>query len=110
MQSVDAALALVDAVCHPADASEPSPSAFCICRPPGHHVTVNRPMGFGIYNIVSVAARYAQAQHNLKKVLVVDFDVHHGNGTHDTFYDDSSVMYISTHQSGLWPYTGMGFA
>eukprot|EP00879_Flechtneria_rotunda_P026604 GHRR01028378.1.p1 GENE.GHRR01028378.1~~GHRR01028378.1.p1 ORF type:complete len:278 (+),score=87.34 GHRR01028378.1:354-1187(+) len=86
----------------------PGPAGFCLVRPPGHHVAA-RPMGFGLINFIGMAARYAQQQHTVavRKVLIVDFDVHHGNGTEALFYDDPSVLYISTHQQGLWPYTGV---
>ncbi len=82
-------------------------SAFCAVRPPGHHATPDRGMGFCIYNNVAVAARYAQRRHGLDRVLIVDWDVHHGNGTQDTFYNDGSVMFFSTHQHPWYPGTGM---
>ncbi len=75
-------------------------------RPPGHHATPNRAMGFCLLNNVAVAARYAQRQHGVERVVIVDFDVHHGNGTQDAFYGTPSVLYISTHQSPLYPGTG----
>ena len=80
--------------------------AFCLTRPPGHHATPNRGMGFCIFNHVAVAARRAQAVHGVGKVLIVDWDVHHGNGTQDIFYEDDSVYFFSTHQSPLYPGTG----
>jgi acetoin utilization deacetylase AcuC-like enzyme len=75
-------------------------------RPPGHHATPSAAMGFCLLNNVAIAARYAQRVHGLDRVLIVDYDVHHGNGTQDVFYTDPSVLYISTHQSPLYPGTG----
>jgi acetoin utilization deacetylase AcuC-like enzyme len=81
-------------------------NAFCLTRPPGHHATPNRGMGFCIFNNAAVAARYAQQKRRVGKVLIVDWDVHHGNGTQEIFYDDPSVLYFSTHQSRWYPWTG----
>lgn len=83
-------------------------SAFVACRPPGHHATVGQAMGFCLYNNVAVAARYAQATYpeQIKRVLIMDFDVHHGNGTQDIFYDDPTVFYYSLHQYPWYPGTG----
>jgi acetoin utilization deacetylase AcuC-like enzyme len=83
-----------------------APSAFCVSRPPGHHATPDKGMGFCIFNNVAIAARYAQRKHNVGKVLIVDWDVHHGNGTQDVFYEDESVFFFSTHQSPWYPGTG----
>jgi acetoin utilization deacetylase AcuC-like enzyme len=81
-------------------------NAFCVVRPPGHHATRSRGMGFCLLNNVAVAARYAQRRHGLERVLIVDWDVHHGNGTQDIFYDDPSVFFFSTHQWPLYPGSG----
>ncbi len=81
-------------------------TAFLPVRPPGHHATRDHAMGFCFFNNIAVAARYAQAQHAIDRILIVDWDVHHGNGTQDIFYDDASVFYYSLH---LWPhYPGTG--
>jgi len=80
--------------------------AFCIPRPPGHHATRERGMGFCIFNNVAVAACYARQVRKVSRILIVDWDVHHGNGTQDIFYDDPSVFYFSTHQWGWFPGTG----
>lgn len=81
-------------------------NAFCPVRPPGHHATPDRGMGFCIFNNAAIGARYAQIRHGIERVLIVDWDVHHGNGTQDIFYEDPSVFYFSTHQSPLYPGTG----
>ncbi len=81
-------------------------NAFLAVRPPGHHATAGQAMGFCLINHVAVLARYLQHHHGLERILIVDFDVHHGNGTQDIFYDDDTVMYISTHQSPAYPGSG----
>ena len=83
-----------------------SHNAFCAVRPPGHHARPAQGMGFCIFNSIAVAARYAQKKHGIAKVMIVDWDVHHGNGTQDTFYEDGSVFFFSTHQSPWYPGTG----
>lgn len=80
--------------------------AFCAVRPPGHHAEAARAMGFCLFNNVAVAARYIQEQHGIQRVLIVDWDVHHGNGTQHSFDDDPSVLYFSTHQYPYYPGTG----
>jgi acetoin utilization deacetylase AcuC-like enzyme len=82
-------------------------NAYCFVRPPGHHATSNRGMGFCIFNNVAIAARYAQKKHGVQRVLIADWDVHHGNGTQDIFYEDESVFFFSTHQHPHYPGTGM---
>jgi acetoin utilization deacetylase AcuC-like enzyme len=81
-------------------------NAFCAVRPPGHHAESGRGMGFCLFNNVAIAARYLQQHHGLSKIAIVDWDVHHGNGTQEIFYKDSTVFYVSTHQSPLYPGTG----
>jgi len=81
-------------------------NVFCAMRPPGHHTERARPMGFCIFNHAAIAARYAQRKHGLGRVAVMDFDVHHGNGTQDIFWSDPTLMYCSTHQMPLYPGTG----
>lgn len=75
-------------------------------RPPGHHATINKAMGFCLLNNIAIAARIAQTKYQLKRILIVDYDVHHGNGTQDIFYDDPGVLFISTHQSPFYPGSG----
>jgi len=82
------------------------PSAFCAVRPPGHHACRARPMGFCIFNNVAVAARHALAAHGLERVAIIDFDVHHGNGTEDIFEGDEQVLMASTFQHPFYPYSG----
>ncbi|MDA7472282.1 histone deacetylase family protein [Candidatus Pelagibacter ubique] len=81
-------------------------NAFCAVRPPGHHAEKNKAMGFCIYNNVAVGANYLINKYKLKKVAIIDFDVHHGNGTQDIFYDNEKVLYISTHQYPYYPGSG----
>jgi acetoin utilization deacetylase AcuC-like enzyme len=80
--------------------------ALAVVRPPGHHALPDNAMGFCLFGNVAIAARYAQQAHQLERILIVDFDVHHGNGTQDMLYDDPSTLFISTHQSPFYPGTG----
>lgn len=84
-------------------------NAFVLVRPPGHHATPDRAMGFCLFNNVAIGARYIQEKHNLERVLIVDWDVHHGNGTQDIFYAEPSVFYYSLHQFPHYPGTGSRF-
>src|SRR6266849_11175762 len=95
------ALAAVDAIM-----SRQVDHVFCAVRPPGHHAEAGRAMGFCLFNNVAIAARYVQKKHSLKRVLFVDWDVHHGNGTQHSFEDDASVLFFSTHQYPHYPGTG----
>jgi acetoin utilization deacetylase AcuC-like enzyme len=81
-------------------------NAFCAIRPPGHHAETSRPMGFCLFNNAAIAARYAQKQYGASRVAIVDFDVHHGNGTQEIFWADPTVLYCSTHEMPLYPGTG----
>ncbi|MDF1814473.1 MAG: histone deacetylase, partial [Verrucomicrobiales bacterium] len=81
-------------------------NAFCAVRPPGHHATPSRGMGFCIFNNAAIAARYARQKYGAERVAIIDWDVHHGNGTQDVFYEDGSVFYFSTHQHPWYPGTG----
>lgn len=84
-------------------ANEDFNSSFVAIRPPGHHALANRAYGYCLFNNVAIAAKYAQQQLGLERILIVDWDVHHGNGTQDLFYEDPSVCFISFHQYPLWP-------
>ncbi len=100
-QAVGGCLVAVDAVC-----TAQVDNAFCAVRPPGHHACSQRGMGFCLFNNVAIAARYAMRRYGFSRVLIVDWDVHHGNGTQEIFEDDPSVFYFSTHQKGIYPGTG----
>ena len=101
LHAAGAGLAAVDAVM----AGEAA-TAFCAVRPPGHHATAEAAMGFCLFNNIAVAAAHARDRHGLERIAIVDFDVHHGNGTQAIFQRDPGVAYFSSHQSGLYPHTG----
>src|SRR5207302_3638214 len=107
-QSGEAALRAAGAVCAAVDAimAGDGANAFCAVRPPGHHAEPGRAMGFCLFNNVAVGALRARAAHGLGRVAVIDFDVHHGNGTQVAFETDDGLFYASTHQSPLYPGTG----
>ncbi len=81
-------------------------SAFALVRPPGHHATPNRAMGFCLFNNIAIAAKYIISKYGLERLAIIDFDVHHGNGTQAVFYADPQVLYVSVHQNPLFPGTG----
>ena len=96
-----AVIAAVDVVL-----SEQQRNAFCAVRPPGHHAERNAPMGFCFFNNIAIAAHHALAEHGLKRILIVDFDVHHGNGTEEIFAEDNRVLMVSTFEHALYPFSG----
>ena len=106
--SGEAALRAAGALCAAVDLVMRGPirRAFCAVRPPGHHATAQTAMGFCLFNNIAVGAAHALAAHGLARVAVIDFDVHHGNGTQDIFWSDARVLYASTHQSPLYPGSG----
>lgn len=106
--SGEAALHAVGAACDAVDhvISGQAHNAFCALRPPGHHAESVRAMGFCLFNNIAIAAEYARVHCKLERIAIVDFDVHHGNGTQEIFYRQPNVLYASTHQSPLYPGTG----
>ncbi|MEM8812967.1 MAG: histone deacetylase family protein [Pseudomonadota bacterium] len=106
--SWEAAVRAVGGACHAVDevVQGLAKNAFCALRPPGHHAEADRAMGFCLFNSAAIAARHAQRKWGLERVAIIDFDVHHGNGTQDIFYNDPTVFYGSTHQMPLYPGTG----
>ncbi|HWY49528.1 MAG TPA: histone deacetylase [Bryobacteraceae bacterium] len=107
-RSLDAASRATGAALNAVDAvfDKKVQNAFCIVRPPGHHATPTKGMGFCLFNTIAIAARYAQRKYGIERVLIADWDVHHGNGTQDIFYSDGSVFFFSTHQHPWYPGTG----
>ena len=101
VKTAGSAVAAVDAVL-----TGKAPRALCLTRPPGHHALFDDAMGFCLFNNVAVAARHATAQHKLERVLIVDWDVHHGNGTQDLFYEAEDVWFFSVHRYPFYPGTG----
>jgi acetoin utilization deacetylase AcuC-like enzyme len=106
--SWEAALRAAGAICSAVDEvmADTGNNAFCAVRPPGHHAEPERAMGFCIFNSVAIGAMHARHHHGLERVAVIDFDVHHGNGTQAAFWNNASYLYISSHQSPLYPGSG----
>lgn len=106
--SVNAALLAVSSVCDAVDRllTQQANNAFCALRPPGHHAEADRAMGFCLFNNIAIAAAYASRQHGTKRIAIVDFDVHHGNGTQQAFYQEPNVLYASSHEMPHYPGTG----
>jgi acetoin utilization deacetylase AcuC-like enzyme len=103
-----AALAAAGTVVSAVDAvmSARTPTAFCAVRPPGHHASANRGMGFCIFNNIAIGARHAARRHRVERILIADWDVHHGNGTQEVFWSDGSVLFFDVHQHPWYPGTG----
>jgi acetoin utilization deacetylase AcuC-like enzyme len=106
--SFEAALRAIGGAIHAVDevVAKRAANAFVATRPPGHHAETARPMGFCLFDNAAIAARYAQDRHGIARAAIVDFDVHHGNGSQEIFWADKTVMYCSTHQMPLFPGTG----
>ena len=106
--SLNAAFRAVGAACQGVDSlmNASAETIFCATRPPGHHATAHQAMGFCLFNHIAIAALYARQKYNLSRIAIVDFDVHHGNGTQDIVRGQDGIFYISTHQSPLYPGSG----
>jgi len=104
--SVTAARQAAGAACDAIDAVQAGQRAIALGRPPGHHATPSEAMGFCFFNNIAIATRYAQRHHNLRRIAIVDFDIHHGNGTQEAFYGDADVLCISSHSAPLYPFSG----
>jgi acetoin utilization deacetylase AcuC-like enzyme len=102
IKAAGAPLTAIDAILH-----GEIDNAYCLVRPPGHHAVAESAMGFCLFNNVAVAARYAIDKHGLERVMIIDYDVHHGNATQEMFYDDPRVLYFSIHQAPFYPGTGL---
>ncbi|KAM5569768.1 hypothetical protein ABKV19_017000 [Rosa sericea] len=100
-----AGIALIDSVVEESKNIRDPPTGFALIRPPRHHAIPKGPMGFCVFGNIAIAAHYAQRAHGLKGVFIIDFDVHHGNGTNDAFYEDPDIFFLSTHQKVVqrWP-------
>lgn len=107
--SFEVASLAVNSVCRGIDAlyNENMTAVFCVVRPPGHHARIDSAGGFCIFNNVAIAAKYAQKNYDVRKVLILDWDAHHGNGTQDIFYEDDTVYYLSIHESPSYPGSGL---
>lgn len=108
-RSLDAALAAVSMTLSAGDGvmAREVDNAFCVTRPPGHHALPGRAMGFCLFNNVAILARYLEEKHRVGRIAIVDFDVHHGNGTQDVFWRTPEVLFVSAHQHPLWPGSGL---
>ncbi|KAL3641173.1 Histone deacetylase 14, chloroplastic [Castilleja foliolosa] len=106
LMAAGAGISLIDAVVTASKLNPEPPVGFALVRPPGHHAVPTGPMGFCVFGNIAIAARYAQRVHGLRRVFIIDFDVHHGNGTNDAFYHDPDIFFLSTHQDGSYPGTG----
>ena len=106
--SFNAAMRAVGSICEAVDlvVNRKLQNAFCASRPPGHHAEKAKPMGFCLFGTIAIAAKYAMKIHGLSRVAIIDFDVHHGNGTQNLVWDDPNIMFVSSQQIPLWPGTG----
>ena len=106
--SFNAAMRAVGSICEAVDlvVNRKLQNAFCASRPPGHHAEKAKPMGFCLFGTIAIAAKYAMKAHGFSRVAIIDFDVHHGNGTQNLVWDDPNIMFVSSQQIPLWPGTG----